>query len=176
MTTTENRIDDSITRLTEERFLRMRPFGGHKPPPVDVTGLPPGPRWPIFLQSVGLLRFRHRFVPWAHRKYGDVFTVRVIPRGRPLVLFTRPEHAKEIFAGDPEVFHAGKGNAILGPIMGEHSLLLQDSAEHKRARKLLMPAFNGHALRDYESLVTDVARAEVASLDSRTATSAPSSG
>ena len=56
---------------------------------------------------------------------------------RPLVLFTRPEHAKEIFAGDPEVFHAGKGNAILGPVMGEHSLLLQDSAEHRRARKLL---------------------------------------
>ena len=70
------------------------------------------------------------------------------------MLFTRPEHAKEIFAGDPEVFHAGKGNAILGPIMGEHSLLLQDGAEHKRARKLLMPAFNGHALRGYEQLVT----------------------
>ena len=96
-----------------------------------------------------------------HRRYGDVFTVRILPKGRPLVLFTRPEHAKEIFAGDPEVFHAGKGNAILGPIMGEHSLLLQDCGEHKRARKLLMPAFNGHALRGYEALVTDVARAEV---------------
>jgi cytochrome P450 len=91
-----------------------------------------------------------------------VFTVRMVPGGRPLVLFTRPEHAKEIFAGDPEVFHAGKGNAILGPIMGEHSLLLQDSSEHKRARKLLMPAFNGQALRGYESLVTELAREEVA--------------
>ena len=88
-------------------------------------------------------------MPWLHRRYGDVFTVRMLPKGRPLVLFTRPEHAKEIFAGDPEVFHAGKGNAILGPIMGEHSLLLQDAGEHKRARKLLMPAFNGHALRGY---------------------------
>ena len=72
-----------------------------------------------------------------------MFTVRLMPEGRPLVVFTRPEHVKEIFAGDPEVFHAGKGNAILGPVMGEHSLLLVDSAEHKRARKLLMPAFNG---------------------------------
>ena len=78
------------------------------------------------------------------------------------MFFTRPEHAKEIFAGDPEIFHAGKANGILGPIMGEHSLLLQDSAEHKRARKLLMPAFNGHALREYQSLVTEVAQAEVA--------------
>ena len=108
------------------------------------------------------MRFRHRFVPALHRRYGDVFTVRVVPKGSPLVLFTRPEHAKEIFAGDPEVFHAGKGNAILGPIMGEHSLLLQDSSEHRRARKLLMPAFNGAALRGYESMVTRLAREEVA--------------
>ena len=112
-------------------------------PKVRRDQLPPGPRWPVLAQSVGLLRFRHQFLPYLHRKYGDAFTVRLIPGGRPLVLFTRPEHAKEIFAGDPEVFHAGKGNAILGPIMGEHSLLLQDGAEHKRARKLLMPAFNG---------------------------------
>ena len=102
----------------------------------------------MLVQTAGLLRFRHRFHPYMHKKYGDIFTVRIAPGGRPLVFFTRPEHAKEIFAGDPEVFHAGKANGILGPIMGEHSLLLQDGAEHKRARKLLMPAFNGHALRD----------------------------
>jgi len=155
-------LDDDVTRITEQRFAKMRPFGGDSPQPVDASGLPPGPRWPLLLQSIGLLRFRHQFVPWLHRRYGDVFTVRILPKGRPLVLFTRPEHAKEIFSGDPEVFHAGKGNAILGPIMGEHSLLLQDAGEHKRARKLLMPAFNGHALRGYTDLVTEVARAEVA--------------
>jgi len=150
------------TDLTARRFERMRPFGGDAGPTVDLTGLPPGPRWPVWVQSIGLLRFRHRFVPHLWRTYGDVFTVRIVPGGRPLVLFTRPEHAKEIFAGDPEVFHAGKGNAILGPIMGEHSLLLQDSREHKRARALLMPAFNGQALRAYRTLVEEVARDEVA--------------
>ena len=130
-------------------------------PGIDRDALPPGPRWPALLQSIGLLRFRHQFVPWAHRSYGDVFTVRLLP-GRPLVLFTRPEHAREIFAADPATFHAGKANAILGPMMGEHSLLLQDGTAHQRARKLLMPAFNGHALREYGALVTEVARAEVA--------------
>jgi cytochrome P450 len=150
-------------QLTARRFEKMRPFGAGAPAPVDSAALPPGPRWPVIAQSAGLLRFRHRFVPYLHRKYGDVFTVRILPKGRPLVLFTRPEHAKEIFAGDPEIFHAGKGNAILGPIMGEHSLLLQDAGEHKRARKLLMPAFNGQALRTYASLVTEVARGEVSS-------------
>ncbi len=153
---------DDVSRLTSERFRRMSPGNQEKLPPVDATGLPPGPRWPVLLQTAALLRFRHRLHPYLHRRYGDVFTLRIAPGGRPLVMFTRPEHAKEIFAGDPEVFHAGKANGILGPIMGEHSLLLQDSSEHKRARKLLMPAFNGHALREYRSLVTEVARAEVA--------------
>ncbi len=147
--------------LTARRFARMRPFGGGPAPHFDVRGLPPGPRWPSWAQSVALLRFRHQFVPRMWRRYGDVFTVRILPGGRPLVLFTRPEHAKEIFAGDPAVFHAGKGNAILGPIMGEHSLLLQDGREHQRARALLMPAFNGHALRGYRGLVDEVARDEV---------------
>ncbi len=147
---------------TDERFERMRPFRGAMAARIPSSDLPPGPRWPSLLQSIALVRFRHRFVPAMHKRYGDVFTVRIMPKGSALVLFTRPEQAKEIFAGDPEVFHAGKGNAILGPIMGEHSLLLQDSSEHKRARKLLMPAFNGAALRGYASLVTELAREEVA--------------
>jgi cytochrome P450 len=159
---THTRSDRSDTSaLTARRFERMRPFGGGPVPRFDTGALPPGPRWPAWLQSVALLRFRHRFVPRMWRRYGDVFSVRILPGGRPLVLFTRPEHAKEIFAGDPEVFHAGKGNAILGPIMGEHSLLLQDGQEHKRARRLLMPAFNGHALRGYQGLVAEVTREQV---------------
>ncbi len=153
------RTDAEARALTKRRFERMRPMAGSDAPLV-LDGLPPGPRWPALAQTIGLLRFRHQFVPWAHRRYGDAFTVRVLPQGRPLVIFTRPEHAREIFAGDPEVFHAGKANSILGPMMGEHSLLLQDSSQHKRARKLLMPAFNGHALRDYADLVTEVASAE----------------
>lgn len=166
MTSLQHRPDQMATTdaearaLTERRYAKMRPLAQSSTPLV-LEGLPPGPGWPAFIQSIGLLRFRHQFVPWAHRRYGDAFTVRILPQGRPLVLFTRPEHAREIFAGDPEVFHAGKGNAILGPMMGEHSLLLQDSGEHKRARKLLMPAFNGHALREYADLVTDVTHAEV---------------
>jgi cytochrome P450 len=159
---TQPETESDVAGLTARRFQRMRPFGGGPAPRIDATGLPPGPRWPVWAQSVALMRFRHQFVPRMWRRYGDAFTVRVLPGGRPLVLFTRPEHAKEIFAGDPEVFHAGKGNAILGPIMGEHSLLLQDGREHKRARSLLMPAFNGHALRGYRGLVDEVARDQMA--------------
>jgi len=153
--------DDTLA-LTMRRFRRMSVVGGRDLPRVPLDQLPPGPRWPALVQTVALMRFRHQFHPWLHRRYGDAFTLDLVPGGRPLVLFTSPEATKEIFAGDPEVFHAGRGNAILGPIMGEHSLLLQDSADHHRARKLLMPAFLGHALRGYRSLVAEVAAAEIA--------------
>jgi cytochrome P450 len=151
----------STETVTARRFAKMRPVPLVDAPPVDRAELPPGPRLHGLLQSIGLLRFRHQFVPYLRRKYGDVFSIKIMPEGRHLVVFNRPEHVKEIFSGDPEVFHAGKGNAILGPVMGEHSLLLVDSAQHKRARRLLMPAFNGHALRGYEDLVTGLAKTEV---------------
>ncbi|WP_082749065.1 cytochrome P450 [Nocardioides jensenii] len=152
--------DQQVSHLTDERLARTTLRSGVRAR-IPANQLPPGLSWPAIFQSIGLMRFRHRFVPWMHRRFGDVFTVRLIPGSQPLVLFARPEHAREIFAGDPACFHAGKGNAVLGPVMGEHSLLLVDGAEHKRARKLLMPAFNGAALHSYESLVADVARAEV---------------
>lgn len=146
--------------VTDDRFAKMKPYNAGFVRKIPARDLPPGPRWPALLQSIALMRFRHRFIPAMHKRYGDTFTLRTVPKAAPLVLFTRPEDAKEIFAGSPEVFHAGKGNAILGPVMGEHSLLLLDSAEHRRARKLLMPAFSAAALRGYESVVTALAKEE----------------
>ncbi len=147
---------------TDERLAKMTTRRGRKVS-VGRSELPPGHRWPALVQSAALMRFRHSFVPAMQRRYGDAFTVRLVPENRPLVLFKGVDRVKEIFAGDPHVFHAGKGNAVLGPVMGEHSLLLVDGDKHKRARKLLMPAFRSSAMKDYEAVVTRLARAEVAS-------------
>jgi cytochrome P450 len=122
---------------------------------------PPGPRWPAAVQSWLFQRYRARFLPAMARRHGDVFSLRVPPYADRLVVFSRPEHIKEIFAADPADLHAGEGNQILGPVMGEHSVLLTDEEEHARARRLIMPAFNGSSLRGYRELVTDIARAEV---------------
>jgi len=156
-------MSTDVDPRTEARFQKMRPLTQGVHVRVDPAQVPAGPAYPSLLQSIGLMRFRHRWIPHLHRKYGDVFSIRILPEGRWLVVFNRPEHVREIFAGDPEVFHAGKGNAILGPVMGEHSLLLVDSAQHKRARRLLMPAFNAHALRSYESMIEGLAKTEVGS-------------
>ena len=150
-----------MTTSTDDRLSKMS-LGQRKHAPVPRSGLPRGPRGPAIVQSAALMRYRHQFVPWLRKRYGDVATVKLLPEGRPLVLFSRTSTTKEIFGSDPEVFHAGKGNAVLGPIMGEHSLLLVDGAKHKRARKLLMPAFRPSAMEGYRTVVAQLAREEVA--------------
>ena len=125
------------------------------------TAYPPGPRWPAAVQSVLFQRQRAWLLPRMTRRYGDVFSLRVPPYADNLVVFNRPEHIKEIFAADPADLHAGEGNQVLGPVMGQHSLLLTDEDKHARARRLLMPAFNGASLRGYRELVVELAKAEI---------------
>ena len=132
-----------------------------RPEATTHEGLPPGPKYPPLLMTWIFLRHRTKFMRKFHEKYGDTFSIRILPGPRRIVVYSRPEDIKEIFAGDPSQFHAGEGNSILKPVMGEHSVLLTDDSEHMRARKLLMPAFNGASLRGYQSLVESIAKSEV---------------
>jgi cytochrome P450 family 135 len=106
--------------------------------------------------------YRHRWLPRLRREYGDVFMLRIAPRRRRLVLVARPEVIREVFAGPATTFHAGESNKILEPLMGSHSLLMLDEDEHLAARRQLMPAFSGAALRGYRDLVAEITREQIA--------------
>ena len=56
----------------------MRPVSTAGAPAVTTADLPRGPRLPGIVQSIGLLRFRHQFIPALHRRYGDVFSIRIM--------------------------------------------------------------------------------------------------
>ena len=123
--------------------------------------IPDGPAMSPLRMTWTFLRDRAGTVPAYHREFGDTFALQILPGPRTLVVFSDPADVKEIFAADPSQFHAGKGNEILKPVMGEHSVLLTDDAEHQRARKLLMPAFTGPSMRAYQPLVEAIAKVEV---------------
>lgn len=126
------------------------------------TAFPPGPRIPRVVQTVLYAKWRGLLLDWAARRYGDVFTLHLVPPyAENLVVFSRPEHIREIFAGDPADLHAGEGNRLLVHIMGEHSVLLTDEKEHARARRLLMPAFTGSALHGYREMVEAITKTHV---------------
>ena len=125
-----------------------------------MNGLPPGPKMPRLLQDVGWIA---RPLPWLERcraRYGDMFTLRVAQEGA-WVMLSHPDHVKQVFTGDPQVFHAGEANVVLRPVLGRNSVLLLDDAEHMTQRRLMLPSFHGERMQRYQSLMTAVAEEEV---------------
>ncbi|HWB69822.1 MAG TPA: cytochrome P450, partial [Solirubrobacterales bacterium] len=100
-------------------------------------------------------------VGWRER-YGDIYTV-------PLMIFgvgcyvSDPEAIREMLTGDQSDLLAGEANEPLSPVVGEKSLLTLDGREHLRQRKLLLPPFQGSAVRGFREVIREVSEAEVAS-------------
>ena len=61
------------------------------------------------------------------------------------VMLADPAAIKQVFTGDPKVFHAGEGNQILAPSSASNSVLVLDEKPHMSQRKLLLPPFHGDA-------------------------------
>jgi cytochrome P450 len=117
-----------------------------------TTTLPPGPKVPKLVQTLFMARYWDRWLHACHRRYGDVFTVRMEPWGE-IVYFADPAAIKEIFTTPPTTAHAGEAHAVLAPVLGERSVLVTDEAEHLRRRKLMLPLFHGDAVREYADLI-----------------------
>src|SRR5213080_1825583 len=126
------------------------------------NGVPRGPRLPRALQTVLWAARPVWFMQRARRRYGDVFTIRPYAFGN-IVVLADPEHIKQVFTGDRDVFAAGKANAAMSPVLGSHSLLTLDGERHLRQRKLMLPPFHGEAVRRYRERVAAITQAEVAS-------------
>jgi cytochrome P450 family 135 len=96
-----------------------------------------------------------------HKRFGETFSLKIAYEGT-WVMVSNPEDVKRVFTGDPELLLAGEANRILLPVLGRHSLLLLDGREHMAERKLMLPPFHGARMQSYASLMSDIARAEIA--------------
>jgi cytochrome P450 family 135 len=131
-------------------------------PGTATPTLPPGPGWPRVLETAALWTTPVRLMRFCRRRYGRAFTLRAEPFGTG-VWITEPEDLKAVFTADPALVHAGEGNAVLKPILGERSVLLVDEDEHLRRRRLMLPMFHGRAVEGYRELMTEVAAREIES-------------
>jgi cytochrome P450 len=131
------------------------------PRPARRTGLPPGPRMPRVVQTVGWLSRPFQFVERGRARFGDVFTMKIARD--TFVVLSNPEDVKQVFTGDPAIYHAGAANVILLPFLGHKSVLLLDGAPHLSQRKLLLPPFHGEKMRRHVELMREIAEREVAS-------------
>jgi len=116
--------------------------------------LPPG-RFglPIVGESISFLRDPN-FAEKRSARYGPIFKTHIL--GRPTVVMTGPEAAKFILSSNMHCFSWRDGwPPTFRELLGR-SLFLQEGEEHRRNRRLLMPAFHGAALANYFSTMVGI--------------------
>lgn len=123
--------------------------------------LPPGPRSPVWLQSIRLWGNPQGFLRSCQWRYGDLFTVRAVPLGT-LVYLADPADIRTVFQADQDLFQAGKSNTILRAILGDNSVVVLDGPRHRRLRQLMAPAFHGDSVRRQTERMASIAAEEIA--------------
>jgi cytochrome P450 len=121
--------------------------------------LPPGPRKPKALQTLGWWSRPVAFLEHCRRRYGKRFTIRLLSTP-PFVMLSDPDEIKELFTATPEVLHPGEGARVLEPVVGRNSVILLDERDHLEQRKLMLPAFHGEKMERLSGLMTQVAERE----------------
>ena len=122
--------------------------------------LPPGPRAPSAVQSIGWWSRPTAYLERCRSRYGRRFTIRLIGQS-PFVILSDPDEIKQVFTAPPEVLHPGEGARILEPVIGPNSVILLDEAAHMRQRKLLLPAFHGERMQHLSGLMAELAEREI---------------
>ena len=91
-----------------------------------------------------------------YRQYGPIFKTHLF--GRPTVVMVGPEALEFVLSSHMENFSWREGwPNNFKTLLGE-SLFLQDGEEHRRNRRLMMPALHGPALANYVSTMEDITR------------------
>ena len=123
---------------------------------------PPAVKAPPAAQTAAWLFRPTEFLEWCRRRYGDTFSVKFIGFQTPMVMISDPGAISVLYKSRENGLPPGR-TFTLEPIMGARSVLLLEGPEHLSRRKLMLPAFHGERMRAYESVITDVVRAEIGS-------------
>ena len=79
-----------------------------------------------------------------------------------LVIVSDPEAVKTVFTAPPEVAPSAAGSSPVAPVMGPSSVIVLTGPEHLRQRKLLLPPFHGERMREYEDVIVEATRRDMA--------------
>jgi cytochrome P450 len=133
--------------------------------------LPPGPRLPRAVQTLQWLVGSPGVMDRCRARYGDVFTLDLVPRlvngpgatrhGGRWVFLAHSDFVRQVFSADPALVRAGETNKFLLGLVGPSSILVLDEPRHMTERKLMLPAFHGERVQGYARLMCGIARAEV---------------
>lgn len=115
----------------------------------NAPSLPPGPSAPALWQAIQWGFRRVQFLEQCAERHGEIFTIRLGKTA--LVVTARPSDVKRLFSAHADEFVTGAVNRSLESVIGAESLFVLDGAEHRRVRRLCLPAFSARRLDDYSA-------------------------
>jgi len=124
--------------------------------------LPPGPRMPALAQTLAWAFAPTWLMERCARTVGEAFTLTFWPSGLQLAMFAERDAVKAVFTAPPDVAPSAARFSPVTPVVGEHSVLVLTGAEHMRQRKLLLPPFHGERMREYENVMEEATRRDIA--------------
>ena len=122
--------------------------------------LPPGPSAPPAVQTARWLFRPIEFLDSCRRRHGDAFSVKFIGFQTPMVMISDPASIRALYRSRENGLPPGRSFA-LEPVMGSRSVLLLEGSEHLSRRKAMLPPFHGERMREYESVISEAAGAEI---------------
>lgn len=123
-----------------------------------TAALPSGPRAPGLLQALEYTARFPQYTARLHERHGPSYTLR-LPGLPPTVVTTDRMLIKQLLTGDP--LRRRHANDVLGPLLGDASLLLLEPSAHVARRRMLLPAFHGEQIRRFAPLVRELVEGEL---------------
>jgi cytochrome P450 len=122
---------------------------------MNSSQLPPGNfGLPVLGETLGFIVDPYIFVKERYQQYGSIFKTNIL--GRPTVFMVGPEAVEFVLASHMEYFSWREGwPETFKKLLGE-SLFLQDGEEHRKNRRLMMPALHGLALTNYIATMEEI--------------------
>lgn len=103
--------------------------------------MPPGPRLPGLVQTLIWLVAPIRFLEHCRRRFGPAFTLNLSGWGKHVILGSG-EHIEDLNSLPTGAVSAAEANRIMEPVLGSHSLFVQDGQIHQNRRQILQRAFS----------------------------------
>jgi retinoid hydroxylase len=119
---------------------------------------------PFIGQTIGILTKQELFYWQQYQQYGNIFKVSfpaALGFGKCACL-VGPEANQLVLKDGADKLSSRLGNRSLEPILSKDFMLLQDGAEHRASRKLILPIFHHQAIASYFDTIQAVVTETVA--------------
>jgi retinoid hydroxylase len=126
----------------------------------SVDAIPGSLGLPIVGNLIDAFRYRELFYWQRYWQYGKIFKMRFL--GENYVVLIDPDASRLVLKDRADNFSSRLGWKTLKPILSEDMVLLQDGAEHKTSRRLILPIFHQQAIASYFDTMKSLVESAVA--------------